>query len=57
MLEQPADAAEITIPALGDTQLWIQNSLNSQEIDFQVDEIPQANFALQWTGQMYNISG
>uniref|UniRef100_A0A0E0MR20 Calmodulin-binding protein-like n=2 Tax=Oryza TaxID=4527 RepID=A0A0E0MR20_ORYRU len=51
------NAAEITIPALGDTQLWIQNSLNSQEIDFQVDEIPQANFALQWTGQMYNISG
>uniref|UniRef100_A0A0D9UWG6 Protein SAR DEFICIENT 1 n=1 Tax=Leersia perrieri TaxID=77586 RepID=A0A0D9UWG6_9ORYZ len=51
------NAAQITIPAIAETPLWLQNSLNSQEIDFQIDEVPQASFALQWTSQMYNITG
>ncbi|KAL5223351.1 hypothetical protein ABZP36_028064 [Zizania latifolia] len=48
------NAEQIALPAIADTPLWIQNS---QEIDFQVDDVPQANFPLQWTGQMFNVSG
>ncbi|KAL5227558.1 hypothetical protein ABZP36_015823 [Zizania latifolia] len=48
------NAAQIAFPAMADTPLWIQNS---QEIDFQVDDVPQPNFALQWSGQMFNMAG
>lgn len=49
------NAAQVALPAPAETPLWFQNN---QEIDFQDEEVPQANYAFQFpAGQMFNMSG